>query len=201
VFGIGNNKTGTTSLTAAMRGLGYILGNQRTAEKLIDDWAKRDFSRIVEHCKTAQFFQDVPFSKPYTFIVLDHEFPGSKFILTVRDSPEQWYSSLITYHAKMWGKDGRVPTKEDLQQAVYIEKGGPWRANRFLYDTPENDPYNKETLIQHYVDHNKNVEEYFRHRPGDLLILNVSDNNAYLTLCDFLDVEPLLESFPWKNRG
>lgn len=200
IFGIGNNKTGTTSLKAAMRELGFIVGKQHTAEKLSEDWAKRDFRKIVKYCKTAQFFQDIPFSKPYTYVVLDHEFPGSKFILTVRDSPEQWYSSLTSYHAKMWGTDGRVPTKEDLQNATYIEKGGPWRANRMFYDSPEEDPYNKDILIQQYVDHNKSVKEYFRHRPDDLLVLNVADKHAYKTLCDFLDVEPVRESFPWKNR-
>jgi len=113
IFGIGNNKTGTTSLKAAMGELGFIVGHQRPAEKLMEDWAKRDFSPIISYCKSGQFFQDVPFSKPYTYVVLDHEFPGSKFILTVRGSPEQWYNSLTEFHAKLWGKNGRIPTKED----------------------------------------------------------------------------------------
>ena len=43
IFGIGRNKTGTTSLKAAMNELGFVVGRQRTAEKLIFDWAKRDF--------------------------------------------------------------------------------------------------------------------------------------------------------------
>lgn len=200
VFGIGNNKTGTTSLKAAMVELGYVLGYQRKAEKLIDDWGKRDFKRIVKYCTTGQFFQDVPFSKPYTFVVLDHEFPGSKFILTVRDNPEQWYNSLTKFHAKKWGENGRVPTKKDLQQAKYIEKGRAWRSNRLSYNTPEDAPYKKDILIQHYVDYNNSVEEYFRHRPDDLLILNVAEENAYQKLCDFLGEEPIGESFPWKNR-
>jgi len=200
IFGIGNNKTGTTSLKAAMRELGYVIGHQRSAENLIYDWSKRDFKRIVQYCKTAQFFQDVPFSKPYTFIVLDHEFPGSKFILTVRDNPEQWYTSLTKFHAKKWGKDGRIPAKEDLQQATYIEKGRPWRTNRFTYSTPEDDPYSKEILIKHYIDYNNSVKEYFRHRSDDLLILNVAEDGAYLKLCEFLGEEPVREGFPWKNK-
>lgn len=200
VFGIGNNKTGTTSLKAAMEELGYKTGDQRTAEELIDDWAKRDFKRIVQYCKTAQFFQDVPFSKPYTFVVLDHEFPGSKFILTVRDDPEQWYNSLVKFHSKKWGREGRIPTREDLQQATYLEKGRPWKANRLSYDTPEDDPYRKEILIQHYIDHNNSVKEYFRHRPDDLLVLNVAGKNAYQKLCDFLGMKPVGKTFPWKNK-
>ena len=201
VFGVGYNKTGTTSLKKAMEELGYVVGYQRTAEKMVHDWANRDFSRIINYCKTAQFFQDVPFSKPYTYIVMDHAFPRSKFILTVRDSPEQWYNSLIQFHARLWGKEERIPTKEDLQQATYIYKGRPWEVNRLTYDTPEEAPYHKETLIQYYRNHNNNVLEYFRQRPKDLLVLNVADNGAYRKLCNSLGVSPLREEFPWENKN
>lgn len=117
VFGIGRNKTGTTSLKMAMMQLGYVVRNQRTAELFLDDWAERDFRRLINYCKTAQFFQDVPFSLPCTYKALDEHFKGSKFILPVRNSPEEWYESLVRVHSKLWGKNGRVPTKEDLQNA------------------------------------------------------------------------------------
>jgi len=200
VFGIGNNKTGTTSLKTAMQELGYVVGHQRTAEWLMQDWAKRDFDQIVEYCKSAQFFQDVPFSKPYTFVVLDHEFPGSKYILTVRDNAEQWYYSLTRFHAKLWGKNGRIPTKKDLQNATYLYKGSPWDGNRRSYNTPGDDPYNKEILMKYYKDYNNSVKEYFRHRSDDLLILNVAEEGAYQKLCEFLDRKPIREGFPWKNK-
>jgi hypothetical protein len=200
IFGIGYNKTGTTSLKVAMSELGFVVGHQRKAENLIHDWANRDFRRIIKYCKTAQFFQDVPFSKPFTYIAMDQAFPGSKFILTKRDNPEQWYHSLIQFHARLWGKDGRVPTKEDLQQANYIYKGRPWEANRLTYKTPEKDPYHRETLIRKYEKHNQSVLEYFRFRQDDLLVLNVAEDNAYQELCVFLEVEPVRDKFPWKNR-
>ena len=200
IFGIGNNKTGTTSLKTAMKNLGYVVGEQRPAERMLEDWAQRDFKRIVKHCLTGEFFQDFPFSKPYTFVVLDHEFPSSKFILTVRDSPEQWYNSLTKFHAKKWGKGGRVPTKEDLQEATYLWKGWPWDINRANYDTPEDDPYNKEMLIEHYINHINNVIEYFRHRPDDLLILNVAEKGAYKKLGEFLGKQVEQEDFPWENK-
>ena len=200
VFCIGRNKTGTTSMKAAMQELGFVVGNQREAELLIDDWAKRDFRRLIRHCKCAQFFQDVPFSYPFTYVVLDYAFPGSKFILTVRDSPEQWYNSLTSFHAKKWGKKRRIPTKEDLQEATYIEKGRPWRSNRLRAITPEDDPYNKELLIADYIYYNKTVQEYFSHRPNDLLVLNVAEKYAYQRLTGFLGVETDKAEFPWKNK-
>jgi len=200
IFCIGLNKTGTTSLKVAMKELGYVVGYQRTAERLAEDWPARDFKRILKYCRTAQFFQDVPFSKPFTYTIMDHEFPGSKFILTIRDNPEQWYNSLTSFHAKLWGKNGRIPTKEDLQQAVYLYEGRPWQNNRATYNTPENDPYNKEILLEYYTSHLVNVKEYFKHRPDDLLILNVAEEGAYSRLCEFLRVEPKRDAFPWRNK-
>jgi hypothetical protein len=109
IFCIGLNKTGTTSLKKEMALQGFTVGNQRQAELLFDDWVKRDFRRIVRYCRTARFFQDAPFSYPYTFIALDQAFPGSKFILTVRDNAEQWYNSLIRFHGKLWGNGNTPP--------------------------------------------------------------------------------------------
>src|SRR5690554_3522799 len=189
IFGIGNNKTGTTSLKKAMADLGFKVGNQRVAEMMLQQYANRDFRPLIKYCKTAQFFQDFPFSKPFTYIVLDYEFPDSKFILTIRDSPEQWYNSLINFHAKLWGKGGRVPTKEDLKEANYIYKGRPWDSNRVYAITPEDDPYNKELLIQSYINYNNQVVDYFKHRPKDLLVLNVAKSGAHRKLCDFLGIK------------
>ena len=200
IFGIGKNKTGTTSLAAAMRELGFSVGNQRDAELLMHDWAKRDFKQIIRYCRTAEFFQDVPFSYPYTFIAMDQAFKGSRFILTVRDTPEQWYNSLVRFHSKIYGKAGRVPTKEDLQQATYIYKGRPWEMRILRGITPDDDPYNKEILISEYERHNETVIDYFRHRPDDLLVLNVAEEGAFQKLAGFLGKKSNRTEFPWRNR-
>ncbi len=90
------------------------------------DWAQRKFNNIVSYCKTADAFQDVPFSNDYTYQVMDYAFPNSKFILTVRNSSEEWYESLTQFHAKMIGKN-RIPTADDLKQFSYRETGWVWR--------------------------------------------------------------------------
>lgn len=199
VFGIGANKTGTTSLKVAMRLMGFKIGDQRKGENLIEEWAIRDFKRIIKLSRTADFFQDSPFSLPYTYIALDQKFPNSKFILTVRDSAEQWYRSLINFHSKKFG-NGKIPDKQALLNASYIYKGRPWRTNRLKFSTSELDPYNKESLISYYEMHNASVKEYFRHRPNDLLVLNISDPNSIALLCDFLKIPQTLEEFPWENK-
>lgn len=198
-FCIGMNKTGTTSLARALKNLGIIVGNQGRAEMLIHDWARRDFRRIIRFCHTAQAFQDVPFSLPYTFQALDMRFPRSKFILSVRDNPEQWYASLTRFHAKLFG-NGETPSSDDLKKAEYLYTGFMYEGIRAAYPTPDDDIYNKEILIHHYEAHNQSVIEYFRHRPNDLLVLNIAQEGAYQIFCEFLDKPCLRQTFPWENK-
>jgi hypothetical protein len=199
-FCIGLNKTGTTSLQKEMLLQGFTVGNQRQAELLFDDWVKRDFKRIVRYCHTAEFFQDAPFSYPYTFIAVDQAFPGSKFILTVRDNAERWYDSLTRFHGKKWGNGNVPPTTEDLKNATYIDKGRPYRTRFLVHDVPENDPYKKDVHIDYYETHNKNVRDYFRHRPDDLLVINLKNTEDYGQFCRFIGRTQERDGFPWENK-
>lgn len=199
-FCIGRNKTGTTSLKRAFEELGFKVGYQREAEKLYDRYYfDGNFKPIINYCKSAQVFQDVPFSCPETYKHLDQAYPGSKFILTIRDDAEQWYQSITRFHAKKFGKNGRVPTASDLREAFYIRKGMPYNTVR-LHGTPDSDPYDKELMINHYENYNSDVMDYFRNRPDDLLVINVSDKNSYKKFVDFLGVNSKLKNFPWENK-
>ncbi|WP_277679722.1 sulfotransferase [Gracilibacillus dipsosauri] len=197
IFCIGRNKTGTTSLRKALEDLGFIVGNQRKAELLLEDYIAGNFSPIFNYCKSAQAFQDVPFSYNL-YEHLDKAFPNSLFVLTVRDTPEQWYNSLVNYHSKLFG-EGSIPTQQKLKNAQYVYRGWMWKSNRAIYQTPPSDPYNKEILIQHYIQYNDDVINYFANR-NNLLVLNVAEKGSYQKLCNFLDVKPLYECFPWENR-
>ena len=200
VFCIGRNKTGTTSLAKIFRKIGLKVAPQYDFELLVNDWYSGDYSKIIKKVKKkGNAFQDIPFSLPDTYKILDKEFPKSKFILTVRDSPEVWYKSLTKFHSKLFG-NGKIPTKEDLQNAEYIYHGWMWDVNRMVYNTPENDIYNKEMLIQHYTDHNNAVIEYFKDRPHKLLIINLKEPKALEKICDFLDAKQTIEKMPWENK-
>ena len=199
VFCIGRNKTGTTSLAKALRDLGYIVGDQATAELLIHDYARRNFRPIVEYCRTAEAFQDIPFSLPYTYQALDYAFPGSKFILSIRDDEDEWYTSMTTFHQRRLGIEG-PRTKEHLVNDPYRYKGFLWDVNRIALDTPEEDPVNEEILKEHYRRHNEDVITYFKFR-SDLLVINLREADSYQRFCAFLGVEPLYEEFPWLNRS
>ncbi len=199
VFCIGANKTGTTSLEQALRDLGFKLGNQARAELLIHEYAQRDFHSIIDYCSVAQAYQDIPFSLPYTYIALDNAFPGSKFILSIRDNEDQWYQSLIRFHAKRYGIEGK-PTREHLLSDPYRYRGFLWEANRIIYGTPESDPYHEDTLKEHYRRHNQDVIDYFKFR-DNLLVLNLAERGSYPKLCNFLEREPVYEDFPWLNKS
>jgi len=200
VFCIGRNKTGTTSLSSALKGLGYIMGSQRSGELLIRDWINNDFTNILNLVNTADAFQDIPFSYDNTYEELDKHFPNSKFILSIRDSPEEWYDSLVRFHSKMFGK-GKIPTAQQLKNSNHVWKGWIYEAMYNLYKTTENDPYNKEILINHYENYNNKVISYFKDRPDDLLVINLKNKNSYLDFCEFLGKEPKLNNFPHLNKS
>ncbi|MFM6208709.1 MAG: sulfotransferase, partial [Planktothrix sp.] len=78
VFGIGLAKTGTTSLAGAMKMLGYA-SKHYLLNPNVD---------ILKY----EFLGDMPIQTRYK--QYDQEYPGSKFILTVRDQ-ESWLRSCM----------------------------------------------------------------------------------------------------------
>ncbi|MGX5848059.1 sulfotransferase [Mesorhizobium sp. PL10] len=198
VFVIGRNKTGTTSLAAALEAVGYRIGSQHQAEALLDDWHRRDFRALIDYCHSADAFQDVPFSLPSTYRALDIAFPGAKFILTVRDSADQWYKSVTTFHAHLMGVDRR-PTPADVKQFGYHEPGWLWRQQLYVYGINEASLYDPEIYKAHYLKHNADVIEYFKDRPQSLLVLNLAHKTAAGNLARFLGIGQLGMTIPHLN--
>lgn len=200
VFCIGRNKTGTTSMAEFLAQNGFAVAPQTPAELMIDDWYAGRFEPIIRFAQAAgDAFQDIPFSLPGTWIALHQAFPDSRFILTVRDSAEDWYRSLTSFHAKLFG-NGRIPSKEDLMRAEYNGKGWMWKVNRMVYNTPEDDPYNREMLIAHYTKYNQDVVDYFSKHPGKLLVVNLSERDAAERIARFLELTHPVGEMPWENR-
>jgi hypothetical protein len=200
VFCIGLNKTGTTSIEKALKELGYQTGNQTNGELLIDQWAQRNFQPIIDLCYSADAFQDIPFSLPFTYQALDQAFPNAKFILTVRDNAETWYESLTRFHSKLWTNGRRIPTEKDLKNAFYLRDGYVARMCQCMFDTPNSDPYCKNLLLAHYERHLSNVRDYFRFRPDKLLEINIGKDDDYQRLCRFLGKDAIGNKFPWLNK-
>lgn len=195
VFCVGRNKTGTTSLGAALEILGLKVAPQYFGERLLDAWVKRNFAPIIELCRSAEAFQDIPFSLDYTYVVCDAFFPDSKFILTVRSDSETWYNSVVRFHSKLLGTHG-APIAEDLRKFGHIRPGWLLKEEKCVYGVDEAQLYDKRIYINNYEEHNRRVKEYFRYRPEDLLVLNVAEPDAMKRLCGFLGLEHRGEKMP-----
>jgi hypothetical protein len=200
VFCIGHHKTGTTSLESILCQLGYKMGSQENGEMLIKDWAKRDFKNIVKLCKTADAFQDFPFSVDFTFAVLDYAFPKSKFILTVRETKDQWYESLTNFHASLVG-NGKLPTADELKTFKYRYKGFIWDAQKLIYGINEATLYDYKIYTDQYEMHNANVKEYFKYRSDDLLVVSLSEVDAMERIYGFLGFKFNGEKMPHLNKS
>lgn len=201
VFCVGLNKTGTTSWTAAMDDLGYLVCNERACEIYFDAWLAGSFGAITRLCDAGDAFQDIPFCLPNMPAHLHQTFPDAKFILTIRDSPAQWYQSVSRFHGKRWGGSGHcIPTPDDLKRSTYIYAGWPAKFCREVFQTSEDDPYNEERLLNFYVNYNRQVKDYFSAFSDSLLTINISHPGSLKKMCAFLDISYPGGEFPWKNK-
>ncbi|UCG35147.1 MAG: sulfotransferase family protein [Candidatus Omnitrophota bacterium] len=58
-----------------------------------------------------------------------------------------------------------------------------------------------ENSVSMMLQHNKEVKEYFKDRPADLLIINIIDGEGWEKLCPFLGKKIPKIPFPKKNVG
>ena len=176
VFCIGFQKTGTTSLHAALEALGYrtaaVAGRDWSAERLAAEGA----SLCVETARDFDAVQDMPW--PLFFRELDEAYPGSKFILTVRD-PEKWFASI----------EGHFGANEgEMQAFVYGRKAAAPAGNKARY-------------IETLQAHEAAVRAHFAGRAQDLLIMNLEAGDGWRELCAFLG-SPVPETpFPARNKA
>lgn len=175
VFCVGWSKTGTTSLTEALRILGLF--SWHSAPWVIDSMGcDNDFSSIADYTSVS----DLPVCA--LFRELDQAFPGSKFILTSRPA-ENWIES-----STFAMKDYNIGSKDILESEV--------RMTRWIYGT---DQFDRQLFLQRYIQHNQQVLEYFKDR-SDFLVIDIAEANQWQKLCDFLDL-PLPDSpFPYLNK-
>jgi hypothetical protein len=199
IFIIGFGRTGTTSLRHTFEQMGFLVGNQHKAERLITEYCKGNHQAIVEYCRTARVFQDTPFSLPGTWRYLAKAYPDARFILTVRDTSEQWFGSLVSYKRLKFG--GQLPDAQLLKEAVYNWKGWYWDVHVAQHGPDEHDIWNPGMWTALYERHNQEVIDYFDREPGRLLILNLKDMDSFERFTRFLNVKTSLTEFPHLNKS
>jgi len=172
VFGIGFHKTGTTTLKVALKKLGYrVTGADGTRDP---DIATNLYPMVDELAEQFDGFQDDPW--PLVYERMDKRYPGSKFILTVRDE-DKWIASNVA----------QFGTEETPMRKMIYGVGGP-KGNEAIF-------------VERMKRHNDDVKAYFSDRPNNLLILNIEKEGGWPPICGFLD-EPIPSTpFPHANQG
>ena len=56
----------------------------------------------IESRNHVELFKDVPLSVPHVWEALYKKYPGAIYVLSERDSSEQWYNSINKFHTKVW---------------------------------------------------------------------------------------------------
>lgn len=195
VFCIGLNKTGTTSIEAALQGLGYRMGSQVRGELLLRNWLARDFGPIIQFAESADAFQDIPFSLPFTFQALACAFPEAKLVLSIRSSAEEWYDSLVRFNSVDLG---RLPTAEELKLNTYRYPGFMYEAQVGTVMVTDDDLFERQAHLDFYNAQSHNVTAYFRNS-NRLLVINIGELGSYQKFCEYLGREPVLHAFPHLN--
>lgn len=184
IFGVGLSRTGTKSLAGALNLLGirtkwYPQDPQTYYELVMEQYR-------LSILKTYQALTDTPVV-PY-FPEFDQLYPGSRFVLTVRDK-DAWLRSC----AKHWANSGI--TGPEPESAPF------WRKFAQFMDCCVYGSYafNPDRWSYVYDAHLANVTAYFSDRPDDLLIMDVTKGEGWEKLCPFLGLDVPVELFPKIN--
>lgn len=180
IFGIGWHKTATTSLHTALQQLGYDSAHWKSAP-----WAKHIWDEMNTFGKSLTLeksyaLSDLPIGPLYR--VLDLSYPGSKFILTLRNE-DKWLDSVRRH----WNPETN-PYRKQWESDHFSH-----RIHEILYGTRE---FNAESFLNRYRQHNAEVLQYFQYRPDDLLIMDMDNGAGWNQLCQFFHKPVPTEPYP-----
>jgi Sulfotransferase domain len=212
VFGIGANKTGTTSLQAIFHILGLNVAPQQDGELCGVQAYNGNLRPLSDYINKYDAFQDAPFSIKSTYAQVDALFPGSKFILTYRDA-DTWFESLLRFHKKILGVPVDQPiTRERAATFPYLYPGYIPLLTRidWLQDvdgetglkTDWNLLYDAEHYKNLYRARNQEILRHFSERGGDLLVIDITKEKDTRKIVEFLGLpEQLITDIPHLNAS
>ena len=174
IFGVGFNKTGTTSLHRALLALGFTsLHWGGPPVRYAVEGALAEGRPLLSDIEQVDAYSDIePLYR--NFDIVDRQYPGSRFVLTERDVDE-WIDS----------RRRHVERNRRLRAAGHYH-------GAFLDIAP--DQWRRDFEV-HYAW----VKQHFAGRE-ELLVLRISDGEGYEQLCPFLGVDVPEHPFPWSNR-
>lgn len=184
VFCIGLSKTGTRSLHDALQLLGLRSVHwggpdlqtavRRGPEiKQAVERALADGRPLLDDVEDADAYSDI-LALTENFDVLDAQYPGSRFILTVRDT-EEWIES----------------RRRHVEANVAMHARGEYHGS-FLEIDLEGWRLEAEA-------HERRVRSHFAGRRRDLLVMDISAGDGWEVLCPFLGLA--VPDLPFPRRG
>ena len=184
IFCIGLSKTGTMSLAAALRALGYLTAhysNTFTLQMLSED----DAFIFEAMCDTPVCIR---------FETLYHMFPNAKFIYTLR-SYETWLPSFEKHCLRGYGTTDfnvirKIPSiRRDVPSISDFEA-----VDCALY-------FRFPDAMSAYENYDTRVRNFFRDKPeAKLLEYDVFAGQGWQKLCHFLRRPIPQIEYPWENR-
>lgn len=181
VFGIGLSKTGTSSLAEALNMLGIRSIHYPNDTKTYSELRSGNFRLSLFNQYDG--IVDTPVV-PY-YAQFDQLFPGSKFILTVREK-NSWLAS-VEQHWRAAATYDDQPVKKAFQEFIRTA----------VYGCID---FDKERFSYVYDLHHENVRKYFADRPDDLLVMNICNGEGWDVLSPFLNKPIPRTPFPHANE-
>ncbi|MGQ9686398.1 MAG: inositol monophosphatase family protein, partial [Thiobacillaceae bacterium] len=175
IFGIGLSKTGTSSLAHALEILGYRVKDYPGIERYVPGDPSCIDPALLEHYDA---LTDTPI--PSFYRELDRAYPGSKFILTVRERAGWLKSCQKQFTEKLAAKQNEAH-------------------NRLFLDLYGTTVFDTEKFSAGYERFVAGVLEYFRDRPRDLLVMDITGGDGWEKLCPFLGKTVPDQPFPKAN--
>lgn len=185
IFGLGLSRTGTRSLTSALQVLGYDCSHYPIDEDTYTELSNAQYDlTLLKYYDGLTDITTAPFYHHF-----DKLYPGSKFVLTVRDK-ESWLGSC----SRHWFNRPAFKDVDDPDEEVHIKMRQFLRAAVYgCYN------FDRERFSRVYDQHVREVMEYFKDRPEDLLIIDICSGEGFEKLAPFLDRPVPTENFPHKG--
>jgi len=128
VFCIGYVKTGLTTLTKALKILGYrSVQYLRTSVEPKEGWIE-----YITNCNY-DAFADAPIRRRNIYIEIDKTIPDSKFILTIRDT-QSWRRSYLNYFR---GSPWDIKNPQELRQFIQRYEDHNKQVIEYFKDRPD----------------------------------------------------------------
>lgn len=184
VFGVGFQRTGTSSLYDAFCTLGFDSAHWESGE-----WARTVWQEMNRWDRSATLERsyavcDNPI--PLIYEKLDAAYPGSKFVLTVRDE-DDWLQSV----ERLWSYE------HNPCRWTWDSDGFSHKVHSMIYGQPA---FDADAFLARYRRHNAEVVEHFSNRSDDLLVMDMSNGAGWPKLCGFLGIDQIPNTpYPHEN--